>query len=87
MRDLVSEIYDEVFIFIIVYYLFWNVNWRIITFQHCDGFCRTPVWIGHKHICVPILLNLPPTSFLILSWEGGKIWKSSIETDTLLYVK
>ena len=36
-------------------------NWRIITLQHCDSFCRTSAWISHSHAYVPSLLNsLPP---------------------------
>ena len=36
-------------------------NWRIITLQHCDGFCYTSTWINHRHTCVPpsILKPLP----------------------------
>ena len=29
-------------------------NWRIITLQHCDDFCHTSVWIGHRYTCAPL---------------------------------
>ena len=30
--------------------------------QYCDGFCRTLIWISHRHTRVPSLLNPPPIS-------------------------
>ena len=32
---------------------FFNFNWRLITLQHCGGFCRTFTWISHGCTCVP----------------------------------
>lgn len=29
-------------------------NWRTITLQHCDDFCHTSVWIGHRYTCAPL---------------------------------
>ena len=37
-------------------------NWRIITLQHCVGFCHTLTQISHRYTYVPYLLSLPPTS-------------------------
>ena len=42
-------------------------NWRMITLQYWDGFCRTSVWISHRYTCVHSILNSPPTSFPDLS--------------------
>ena len=30
-----------------------NFNWRLITLQHCGGFCHTSTWISHGYTCVP----------------------------------
>ena len=42
-------------------YLFLNSfiysNWRIITLQYHNGFCHISAWIGHRHTCVPSILN------------------------------
>ena len=35
-------------------------NWRIIALQYCDGFCHTSTWNGHRHTCVPSILNPSP---------------------------
>ena len=32
---------------------FFNFNWRLITLQHCGGFCHTFTWISHGCTCVP----------------------------------
>ena len=40
--------------FLVLIYLFY---WMKITLQYCDGFCYTSTWIGHRHTCVPSLLN------------------------------
>ena len=37
-------------------------NWRIVALQYCIDFCHTTMWISHKYIYVPSLLNLPPTT-------------------------
>ena len=38
-------------------------NWRIVTWQYCDGLCHTSTWIGHRHTCVPHSWRpLPPPS-------------------------
>ena len=33
------------------FFLFFN--WRLITLQHCGGFCHTFTWISHGCTCVP----------------------------------
>ena len=35
------------------FYLFIYFNWRLITLQHCSGFCHTLTWISHGCTCVP----------------------------------
>ena len=42
------------------------LNWSIITWQYCDGFCHASVWIGHRYTWPPIL-NPPPASLPTLS--------------------
>ena len=42
-----SSLY-HLFYFLIIYF-----NWRIITLQYCDVFCRTSTWIGHRYAYVP----------------------------------
>ena len=29
------------------------IIWRLITLQHCSGFCHTLTWISHGFTCVP----------------------------------
>ena len=29
------------------------ISWRLITLQHCSGFCHTSTWISHGFTCVP----------------------------------
>ena len=29
------------------------ISWRLITSQHCSGFCHTLTWISHGVTCVP----------------------------------
>ena len=29
------------------------ISWRLITLQHCSGFCHTLKWISHGFTCVP----------------------------------
>lgn len=49
---------------ILFIYLFLNSfmysNWRIITLQYHAGFCQLSTWIGHRHTCVPSILNALP---------------------------
>ena len=37
------------------------ISWRLITSQHCSGFCHTLTWISHGVTCIPHL-NPPTTS-------------------------
>ena len=37
-------------------------NWRLITLQHCGGFCHTSTWISHVCTCVPPSWAPPSTS-------------------------
>ena len=34
-------------------FLFFFSSWRLITLQHCSGFCHTLTWISHGFTCVP----------------------------------
>ena len=36
--------------------------WRKTALQCCVGFCHTSAWVSHRHMLIPSLLNLPPTS-------------------------
>ena len=33
--------------------LFFFISWRLITSQHCSGFCHTLTWISHGVTCIP----------------------------------
>ena len=35
-----------------IYFLIY-LNWRLITWQYCNGFCHTLTWISHGCTCVP----------------------------------
>ena len=39
------------------------ISWRLITLQHCSGFCQALTWISHGVICIP---HPDPTSHLPL---------------------
>ena len=42
-------------------FLFVYFTWRLITLQHCSGFCHTVTWISHGCTCAPHP-EPPPTS-------------------------
>ena len=48
--------YDLCF-FLVSYSLFFFpfifISWRLITSQHCSGFCHTLTWISHGVTCIP----------------------------------
>ena len=44
MKDLEDRNFFFSFIFI---------SWRLITLQHCSGFCHTLKWISHGFTCIP----------------------------------
>ena len=35
------------------YFIYFLLHWRLITLQHCGGFCQTLTWISHGCTCVP----------------------------------
>ena len=37
----------------IFFFPFIFISWRLITSQHCSGFCHTLTWISHGVICIP----------------------------------
>ena len=39
--------------FLILFYLFIFISWRLITSQYCSGFCHTLTSISHGFTCVP----------------------------------
>ena len=47
------------FIYLFISFIF--INWRLITSQHCSGFCHTLTWISHGVTCTPHP-DPPPTS-------------------------
>ena len=52
--------------------LFFNYlifNWNIIVLQCCISFCHMSTWISHRYTYVSSLLNLPPTSHHIPSFQ------------------
>ena len=48
--------YSFFFFFVVRFYLFISfifISWRLITSQHCSGFCHTLTWISHGVTCIP----------------------------------
>ena len=46
----------KVSFFTLLFHLFFPfifISWRLITLQHCSGFCHTLTWISHGFTCVP----------------------------------
>ena len=41
------------YIAIIFFFSFIFISWRLITLQHCSGFCHTLTWISHGFTCIP----------------------------------
>ena len=39
------------------FFSFIFISWRLITSQHCSGFCHTLTWISHRVTCIPHLKN------------------------------
>ena len=35
------------------FFSFIFISWRLITLQHCSGFCHTLTWISHGLTCIP----------------------------------
>ena len=35
------------------FFSFIFISWRLVTLQHCSGFCHTLTWISHGFTCVP----------------------------------
>ena len=40
------------FYFILFYFPFIFISWRLITLQYCSGFCDTLTWISHGFTCI-----------------------------------
>ena len=38
---------------ILFFFSFIFISWRLITSQHCSGFCHTLTWTSHGFTCVP----------------------------------
>ena len=39
--------------FFFFFFSFIFISWRLITLQHCSGFCHTLKWISHGFTCIP----------------------------------
>ena len=37
----------------LTFFSFIFISWRLITLQHCSGFCHTLTWISHGYTCIP----------------------------------
>ena len=35
------------------FFSFIFISWRLISLQHCSGFCHTLKWISHRFTCIP----------------------------------
>ena len=49
--------------FILFFFPFIFISWRLITLQYCSGFCHTLTGISHGFTCIPHPDSPPPTSF------------------------
>ena len=64
------------FIFFIVFFFsFIFISWRLMTSQHCSGFCHTLTWISHGVTCTCFLnfiyflnFRLGDNCFTMLYW-------------------
>ena len=52
--------------FLLFYFSFIFISWRLITLQYCSGFWHTLTWINHGFTCIPHP-NPPPTSLFTRS--------------------
>ena len=48
-RAFVGKVMSLLFFF----FSFIFISWRLITLQHCSGFCHTLTWISHGFTCIP----------------------------------
>ena len=47
--------FSVLFIYLILFcfvFSFIFINWRLITWQYCSGFCHTLTWISHGFTCI-----------------------------------
>ena len=42
---------EAFYFFFLIFFIF--ISWRLITLQHCSGFCHTLKWISHGFTCIP----------------------------------
>ena len=73
--------FDSLFFFSFIF-----ISWRLITSQHCSGFCHTLTWISHGVTCIPH--PNPPSRVFITSTFSQSIsvlhsnkWKISYRND------
>ena len=71
-----SVCFSYVLMKVLFIYLFIFISWRLITLQHCSGFCHTLTWISHGFTCVP---HLDPPSHLLPHqhqsfWTLNELW-------------
>ena len=64
--------WQQVFQLCAFFFPFIFISWRLITSQHCSGFCQTLTWISHGDTCIPhpiatlstcVILDRTPTVF------------------------
>ena len=60
------------FNFLLYFFPFIFISWRLITLQYCSGFCHTLTWISYGFTCNPHLN--PPSESIFLSWPFWPIW-------------
>ena len=49
----VADFYFFNFLKFFYFFSFIFISWRLITLQHCSGFCHTLKWISHGFTCIP----------------------------------
>ena len=51
---------SKIYFFTNILFCLFICNWRIVVLQRCVGFCCTTVWISHKYVYIPSILESPP---------------------------
>ena len=48
-----AKLFLELCCFFFFFFSFIFISWRLITSQHCSGFCHTLTWTSHGFTCIP----------------------------------
>ena len=62
---------------VVLFFLIFMFNWRIVALQYCVGFCHTTI-IRYKYTYIPFLWSLPPSPSSHSSWSSQSTRLSSL---------